>query len=41
MDEGSAMDIVIVDFQKAFDKVPHIGLLAQVRACGVPGQVDN
>ena len=41
VDEGKAVDIVYIDFQKAFDKVPHRRLLAKVRACGVTGQITN
>ena len=40
-DEGMAVDIVYLDFKKAFDKVPHQRLLVKVRACGVAGQVAN
>ena len=39
MDDGKAMDIVYLDFKKAFDEVPHRGLRGRVRACGVAGQV--
>ena len=41
VDEGKAVDIVYLDFKKAFDKVLHRRLLAKVRACGVAGQVVN
>ncbi len=41
VDEGKAVNIVYLDFKKAFDKVPHRKLLAKVRACGVAGQVAN
>ena len=41
VDEGKAVDIVYLDFKKAFDKVSHRRLLAKVRACGMAGQVAN
>ena len=41
VDEGKAVDIVYLDFKKAFDKVPHRKLSAKVRACGVAGQIVN
>ena len=41
VDEGKEVDIVYLDFKKAFDKVPHLRLSAKVRACGVDGQVAN
>ena len=37
VDEGKAVDIVYLDFKKAFDKVPHRRLLTKVGACGVAG----
>ena len=41
VEEGKAVDIVYLDFKKAFDKIPQRRLLAKVRACGVAGQVAN
>ena len=41
VDEGKAVDIVYLDFDKVFDEVPHRRLFAKVRACGVAGQVAN
>jgi hypothetical protein len=39
VDEGNAMDVIFLDFAKAFDKVPHRRLLAQLEAHGVKGKV--
>ena len=33
------MDVVYLDFQKAFDKVPHCRLLTKVRALGIDGEI--
>jgi len=37
IDEGSSVDIVYLDFQKAFDKVPHNRLMDKVRNAGIGG----
>ena len=39
VDQGNALDIVYLDFSKAFDKVPHRRLLEKIRAHSVGGQV--
>ena len=33
------MDVVYLDFQKAFDKVPHLRLLNKIKAYGITGDV--
>ncbi|MCP4268390.1 MAG: hypothetical protein GY777_22910, partial [Candidatus Brocadiaceae bacterium] len=38
-DEEKAVDIIYLDFQKAFDKVPHKRLLAKIKAHGIDGNV--
>ena len=35
IDEGSPVDIIYLDFQKAFDKVPHQRLLLNLNAHGI------
>ena len=35
IDEGSPVDIIYLDFQKAFDKVPHQRLLLKLKAHGI------
>ena len=40
-DESKAVDIVYLDFQKAFDKVPHKRLLKKLQAHGISGNIHN
>ena len=35
MDEGSPVDIIYLDFQKAFDKVPHQRLIPKLKSHGI------
>ena len=37
IDEGSPVDIIYLDFQEAFDKVPHQRLLRKLKAHGKGG----
>ena len=37
LDSGKPVDIIYLDFQKAFDKVPHKRLLNKLKAHGIPG----
>ena len=39
IDEGQAMDIIYLDFAKAFDKVPHPPLLAKLKAHAIDGNL--
>ena len=41
VDEGSAVDVIYMDFSKAFDKVPHGRLLHQVKSHGIQGEVSK
>ena len=41
VDEGCPVDVVFLDFAKAFDKVPKGPLLAKLRAMGINGQLLN
>lgn len=39
IDDGGAVDIIYMDFQKAFDSVPHRRLLTKVKAHGISDEV--
>ena len=41
VDDGSPVDVVYLDFQKAFDKVPHQRLLLKLKAYGIGNDVIN
>jgi hypothetical protein len=41
IDEGNPVDIVYLDFAKAFDKVPHVRLVNKLEAHGISGLVLN
>ena len=38
-DDGHPLDIIYLDFAKAFDKVPHRRLLNKMRALGIDGKI--
>ena len=40
-DNGIPVDILYLDFAKAFDKVPHQRLLAKIRAHGIKGNISE
>ena len=39
IDEGSPVGIIYLDFQKAFDKVPHQRLLLKLKPHGIRGGI--
>ena len=41
VDDGSPVDVVYLDFQKAFDKVPHQRLFLKLKAHGIGNDVIN
>ena len=40
-EEGRAVDIIYLDFQKVFDKVPHRKLLNKVESHGISGHIHR
>ena len=40
-DNSRAVDVIYLDFQKAFDKVPHKRLINKVKAHGITGDLSN
>ena len=41
MDEGSPVYVIYLDFQKAFDKVPHQKLILKLKAHGMENSIIN
>jgi len=41
VDDGHALDVIYLDFAKAFDKVPHQRLLIKLENHGIKGKVLN
>ena len=39
LDRNNSVDLVYLDFAKAFDKVPHKRLATKLRACGIQGSI--
>ena len=39
IDDGHSVDVVYLDFSKAFDKVPHARLVEKLDACGIGGKL--
>ena len=41
IDSGKELDVIYLDFCKAFDKVPHKSLLMKIQQFGIKGGVIN
>ena len=39
LDDGGSVDVIFMDFQKAFDSVPHRRLVSKIMAHGITGRV--
>ena len=35
LDDGGCIDVIYMDFKKAFDKVPHLHLLVKLQSYGI------
>ncbi len=40
LDEGHSVDLLYLDFARAFDKVPHARLIAKVKSLGITGHIS-
>ena len=41
LDDGSPVDVIYLDFQKAFDKVPHQRLIVKLKSHGIGNNIIN
>ena len=41
MDDGSPVDVIYLDFQKAFDKIPHQILILKLKSHGMGNSIVN
>jgi len=39
MDQGVQIDVIYTDFDKAFDKVPHLGLISKLKAYDIDSKL--
>ena len=39
MDQGVQIDVIYTDFEKAFDKVPHLGLISKLKAYDIDSKL--